>query len=228
MPTPTLSIAIIGVPKRLEWIRQMQSILPTYTTLHMDTKHEGCWKTTARGWAAFDPKCSHHLVIEDDLLLCKDFALTLPKIIEAHPDDMISLWGGKSLLSHYTQAHKLNSSFFSRTYGTSGQANILPTSKIIDLLKFSARYVKDDCVHDDVRLRLWQHERGLLTYNTVPELMSHIGWSSTVSRFQNFPMYQDADWIGEEKSSLSIDWTLFNPSCAHTIKPYEMDRKYLI
>ncbi|MEU3600393.1 hypothetical protein ABZ714_16985 [Streptomyces sp. NPDC006798] len=47
-------------------------------------------------WAAIAPGASHHLVLQDDVELCADFARLVTEAVSRHPDTPLALYANSS------------------------------------------------------------------------------------------------------------------------------------
>jgi hypothetical protein len=54
----------------------------------------GCWPIAKRAWVSFDPIATHHLVLEDDAVLCESFLEHLETISNIASDACVSLFRG--------------------------------------------------------------------------------------------------------------------------------------
>ncbi len=63
---------------------------PSLVTLVFDDRREGCWPTWARAWGCRPRGVTHHVVLQDDLLLCADLPETMRALARARPNDVIS------------------------------------------------------------------------------------------------------------------------------------------
>lgn len=98
-----ISVAIIhapGHPERSACVAAIQEQLPEARVL-LDTdksgdaqiaNRRGCWPMARRAWLMATG--THHLVLEDDAVLCADFRAVLARAIELAPDACLSLFHG--------------------------------------------------------------------------------------------------------------------------------------
>lgn len=64
---------------------------PSLVTLVYDDRRDGCWPTWARAWECHrGAAVTHHVVLQDDLLLCADLPQTMLALAQARPADVIS------------------------------------------------------------------------------------------------------------------------------------------
>lgn len=99
MPGNRFSIAVQTHPGRMEqgYLRDvLEGISPTFdydsardrwngangavVSIHVD-RGAGQWVTAQSAWAAYDPKATHHVVLQDDSVLCADFIERLDEAV---------------------------------------------------------------------------------------------------------------------------------------------------
>ena len=71
-----MSVAIVSVPKRYNRAKKLQqsfSALGITAKLCVDIKYQGSWWCHREAMKSAEPDATHHLVIEEDALLCKNF-----------------------------------------------------------------------------------------------------------------------------------------------------------
>src|SRR5262245_28124272 len=94
-----ISIAIQHTPNRpdrRQWaqamIEQLRNEDPgVRLEVIEDTELEGCWPTYRRALEAAGD-ASHHLVLQDDLRLCKDFIQSVKEVIRVRPANLLALY----------------------------------------------------------------------------------------------------------------------------------------
>src|SRR5262245_21995790 len=117
-------------PDRRMWVQAMVSQLrcessATPITIIEDTEQEGCWPTHRRALEVAGD-ASHHLVLQDDIGLCKDFIRSVAELIRVRPGNLIALYtNAESVLA----ARDRGESWIERA-GVCGPAMIWPTQLI--------------------------------------------------------------------------------------------------
>lgn len=99
---------------------------------HRIANRRGCWPMARRAWALSEhapPSCTHHLVLEDDAVLCADFSRRLAEAIALAPNAVLSLFRG----SRYCSV-----------------ATVMPRSLIVPWLAWTARESKTRPHHDQL------------------------------------------------------------------------------
>ena len=208
-----LSIAIQHTPYRPErrkWAQEMIEHLRSENrsenpsiplAVIRDTRREGCWPTYRRTLEAAG-QASHHLVLQDDLKLCKDFIRSVKEVIRARPENVIALY--TNTRSVFT-ARDRGESWVERS-GAAGPAVIWPTDLIAEFLQWQDRHIDRNFPWDDVRVSMWLIKTSKRAFATVPSLTQHLGCGFSTLGL-NGPFKVAAWYIGNDRSALEIDWS---------------------
>ncbi|MDY0278492.1 MAG: hypothetical protein RBQ97_10465 [Acholeplasma sp.] len=155
-----------------------------------------------------NPNVTHLMVLQDDVLPCKDLLKTSKKLIKLLPDQVISLF------SIYDTDKPLSISkhwaVIDRLYGLC--AYILPVDLVKEYLEFE-KNIKDRIFADDVRLSMMLAHLKKKIYLTAPSLVEHICWDRSSQKDNKVPIENAIkfriarNYIGFENSGLEIDWT---------------------
>src|SRR6185436_13461592 len=167
-----------------------------------DTQCEGCWPTYRRALeAAVD--ASHHVVLQDDLGLCRDFIRSVKEVIRVRPENLIALYtNATSVLT----ARERGESWIEKA-GVSGPAVVWPSGLIGEFLQWQDRHIDSSFEFDTVRVSMWLIKTSKRAFATVPSLTEHLGCESSTLGL-NSPSKVAAWFIGEDRSALDIDWSL--------------------
>ena len=70
-----LAVAIMAHHRRAHLLSQIVEDLYPFTDIHLegDYKDSGSWATARKCWEAAPEWATHLLILQDDVLLCKDF-----------------------------------------------------------------------------------------------------------------------------------------------------------
>ena len=68
----TLSVSMMAHPKRAAQVEGILAQLDRKDVEVVWDERENRWDTGRRSMLAYDPRCSHHAVIQDDVLVCRD------------------------------------------------------------------------------------------------------------------------------------------------------------
>lgn len=204
-----LSIAIQHTPSRPDrrrWVRAMIKQLRSESAsipiaLIEDLHLEGCWPTYRRALEAAGD-ASHHLVLQDDLGLCKDFIRSVEEVIRARPTNLIALYSNaKSVFT----ARERGESWVEKA-GASGPSVIWPKDLIAEFLQWQDSHIDSSFEFDTVRVSMWLIKTSKKAYTTVPSLTQHLGFDSSTMGL-NSPTKVAAWYVGEDRSALGIDWS---------------------
>lgn len=204
-----LSIAIQHTPQRAErrkWVRKMTAQLykenpEVPVAVIEDTNEEGCWPTYRR---ALEAACgtSHHLVMQDDLELCKDFIASVGEVIRARPGNLVTVYTNSRTV--FTARYR-GERWIENT-SLAGQAIIWPNELIGEFIEWQSTHVATDFPWDDVRVSMWMAKTSKKAYATVPSLAQHLGRGFSTLGL-NGRSKVAAWYIGADKSAVGIDWS---------------------
>ena len=218
-----ISISIMAVPERAEHVQKMtQRLAPQIemarrsgmdivgTDTFWDTQKDGPWVSWQGAWA-YNQKhgSTHHVVLQDDILFCKDFPETIHRLVEARPQDMIS---GFLPRKSVTQA-KEQGLFWVRTRSFLWAQCVLMPVPVGNaaLTWISAREsenAKEWRRDDDARIRSWLKATNRPVYVAVPHPVEHIGDELGSVMKHNFqPEKRRAKfWLGEDGAGADLAW----------------------
>lgn len=205
MTNPSLSITIMAHPKRYGFIHNR--ILPKINThccslqTHFDTLSNGVWWNGRLSWLRSDKACTHHMVLQDDAILCLDFVETCLKIIEQLPNHPIYLYSGSNLV---TAAQARNEHWATMKGGVWGIAIIMPIAWGPQFVQWADAHVNPDLKTYDGRLGMWLSKQNKNAWVCVPNLVEHDG---TTTLLKHHNVSKSALFIGENVSGLTIDWS---------------------
>lgn len=232
-----ISIAIVCVPRRIKYARELQQSLAPYPSIIcVDAMMQGSRYGTERAWKAYLPGATHHMAIEEDVEVCQNFVETATKLATLVPDQIISLYSGKGDTPFMEKCKRGGKHWYVRK-GTvpSGQAVMMPVPMILDFLRFSDHYVdKKIATHEDEPLWGYMETHNLSSWHTAPSIVEHVGAMDSALGYNN--VGKTTPWyIGRETDGMSIDWTLglSNPDIHHVkytnpncIRAWKGDTKY--
>ncbi|MCI0590689.1 MAG: hypothetical protein L0Y67_03650 [Gammaproteobacteria bacterium] len=204
-----LSIAIQHTPHREDrrkWVRTMVAQLRKENpdiplAVIEDSQCEGCWPTYRR---ALEAACgtSHHLVLQDDLGLCRDFIGSVREVIRARPANLIALYTNSR--SVFT-ARQRGESWVEKA-SVAGQAVIWPNELIGEFIEWQSAHIASGFPWDDVRVSMWLIKTSKKAFATAPSLTQHLGCGCSTLGL-NGRSKLAAWYIGANKSALGIDWS---------------------
>lgn len=159
------------------------------------------WDTARRAWLAVDRGATHHLVLQDDVLLCERFVERCTAAIDAAPGNPMAFFTFNR--GAVAKARAQNSSWYADDSPGSGLATCLPASLVYDFLRWEKAHVAWQFKHDDGRLRMWGMATGRKFLVSTASLVQHLGEKSVQGNRP--PIDRSAPWflMGNEP----IDWS---------------------
>ncbi|MEU9505932.1 hypothetical protein AB0D32_06595 [Micromonospora sp. NPDC048170] len=203
MSTPvSLSTVIMTHPTRLDRARALRQRHPELDMrIVVDPVPDGercTLRTAAAAWSAVGDGATHHLVVQDDAVLCDDFANRLTAALEAYPTDGLALfceWGG-------------DTSFMLRLAAVGGipwvevtdhyvpsVALVLPAALGREFGESASQNLHEWAKQDDVSLRIFLNHHGVRVVCPVPNLVEH----------DPGPSLTGNDHMGPRKSACFVD-----------------------
>jgi hypothetical protein len=148
-------------------------------------------------------KPTHLIILQDDILPCKDFLATCERLIEVNPNNFISMYSANDAVSR-TVGRKswltINSAYGLCAY-------IIPSFIAEEYLLFDPK-IKDSITADDVRMSVFLRHTNRKVWVTCPSLVEHICWHTNANGGKAGINHRVAsEYIGYENSGLDIDWT---------------------
>lgn len=199
-----LSCAVMAHPKREamvdELLEQLDRPVPVVWD-EINDRHD----TGIRALTAYDPACTHHLVIQDDVVPCPDLlAGTEAALRWVPPDSPVSLYVGKvrpfGKAVSAAVASADDASWITMDGIYWGPAVVIPTNLIPALEEF---YRASQVQNYDRRMSRWFERRGVRCWYTWPSLVDHRGDESLVrGHGPGRHAHRHAD-----RSALDIDWS---------------------
>lgn len=208
---PTVSTAIMAHPKRARHVEWLRAHLDADPPVVWD-RYNDRWETGRRSLLAYDPDCSHHLVVQDDAVPCRDLVAGLSVALANVPwDAPVSLYMGKPRPKRQTVDRLVHGA---RNAGRAwalhqgplwGVGIVLPTSIIDQLVAWcdtqtSANY--------DSRVAEWfRRVHPIPCWYTMPSLVDHRGAEPSLVPGRTSTSRYAAWFIGQDASALTVDWT---------------------
>ena len=204
-----LSIAIQHTPQYIDrrqqvqaMVRQLQREMPNVpVAVIKDTRREGCWPTYLRALEAATD-ASHHLVLQDDSGLCRDFLRSVREVIRSRPNDLISLYTNSQAV--FKARNRVE--FWIEKSTVSGAALIWPRKLIGEFIEWQRVHIADNFPSDDGRVSMWINKTSRRAFATVPSLVQHLGYRFSILGL-NGRLKTAAWYIGDNHSPAHIDWS---------------------
>jgi hypothetical protein len=176
-----------------------------YWEVTKDTLAAGPWPTARRGWLASirAPHATHHVLMQDDAVLCKDFLPGLKAALAEVPPAVVSLF---TIHKAVQQARERGDSWIEQPDDMWGVAVVLPSAWVTEFVRWTDANVPAGYLHDERRVSLWMMEHKRLCLSPVPSLVEHGG--AVRSTLGHNDARCVASWfIGQEASALNVDWS---------------------
>lgn len=194
------STAVVTIPKRLPLAKTLASQLKA--EIICDVKGNGSWWGHRQAMLKY--RGDYHLVLEDDVSLCKDFIEGLDQIVGLFPDNPVSLFNMATFTSINAHAQKLGINFVG-TNGATGQAQLWPVPILKKFIMWCDRNVPELIPFEDTRLWLWLNQTRTSIYLTCPNLVEHLLPDHSSLGFHGKNRHS-ADFLGHRSAAL-IDWS---------------------
>ncbi len=150
------------------------------------------------------------MILQDDILVCRDFIPAAEKIIKLLPNEFITFFSPNPITQSMflTCFARIKVWYFAQAY-------CFPTFWIDEFLEFNKNVV-DSLYNDDVRWAIFLLFKKKYAHATVPSLVEHICWKeTTLNKHERSTMAKykvesriAQNFIGIESSALDIDWRL--------------------
>lgn len=174
-----------------------------------DGSRDGVWPTARRAWLDYRRwNTTHHLVIQDDIAICRDFLPSVKAALEAQPDHPVSFF---DLSRSITDAQAKGVSWAVRKSLSMAQAVAIPTAMIGPAVDWIDTHIRPTAEGDDERFSAYFLSHKIEVWYTVPSLVEHVdNGVSLLGHPDKLPTGKRrvaASFIGTRVSGLSIDWT---------------------
>lgn len=206
-PRFSLSIAIMAHPKRELYIPDLQGKLGRPSRVVWDRVNDR-WDTGRRSLLAYDATKSHHMVIQDDAVLCRDLPAGVESALAEVPTDSIMglylgrtrawrpIWMRLQRVQPALRWVRMRELMW-------GVGVVVPTRWIDDIVEIGDEF--EDIPNYDSRISAACMRLGLPVYYPWPSLVSHRASPSLVEGrgWRGRYAYR---FIGEHASALTIRW----------------------
>lgn len=209
--TVAISAAIMAHPKRRAMVEDLQTRLDRPVEVVWDEVNDR-HDTGARAMAAFDPACSHHLVIQDDVVPCRDLLAGVEAAIAATPGDCpVVFYTGsvrpfrRDIDRAVARAHAQDASWITMRGIYWGPAVALPTAHIEKMLGWYLGPEGGWITNYDRRMSVWYAAREAIVWYSRPSLVDHRGDESLCGhpgRQRRAHMF-----LGADQSALDLAWS---------------------
>ncbi|MDP3983981.1 MAG: hypothetical protein Q8Q52_03115 [Acidimicrobiia bacterium] len=201
-----LSAVIMAHPARATMVAELQASLDRDIPVVWDEKND-IWDTGRRAMLAAKPGSDYHLVLQDDLLVCRDLLAGLESALEHLPHQtIVSLYMGQQrwmeLIDRVLDLWENHPHVWVKSQNARwGPAVCVPSDWTRDLVAFGDTMSKPSY---DQRINQWRSKRRHTCYYTWPSLVEHRLSPSLIGhRLER----QARRFIGTDASALDVDWS---------------------
>ena len=167
-----------------------------------DWHKRGVWETAKLAWMdSFGKGSTHHLVLQDDVKVCKNFIDTVYSLIKAKPNDPMCFYANRKVCE---KAKEEDARWVSIPDGIWGQAVLLPVDMVQDFLMWEIEHIRPDFKHDDSRLAMYCVKKKTPVMCPMPSIVEHNGATRSVLGQSN--KNKVARWFIGDNNSLDYDW----------------------
>lgn len=170
-----VSVTIMAHPKRKDKIPALSQRLPDADVVW--DRENNRWDTGRRAMLARDPSADWHVVVQDDVILCDDFARHMVNALDyALPEAPVAFYTGKvrpyaEIVSRAVKrATERGMSWIAMKGPLWGPAVAVPTDMIPDMIEACDQIPIDNY---DIRMAEYFDQRGILCQYTLPSLVNH-------------------------------------------------------
>lgn len=203
-----LSAAIMGHPKRMEFIEELKEELPGVPVI-LDEKNDR-WDTGSRSLLAYEPDATHHVVVQDDAILCKDFLEGCEAVARYAPRKPVCLYIGKvrphaqTVSPAVQHVRDTGGAFLEMDGPWWGVAVIVPTIFIPKLCQWGA--TRKHIANYDKRMARWFYLQKIKCLYTVPSLVDHRPVDENPSLVAGRNGNRRAQYFIGDTSPLDVPW----------------------
>ena len=171
-----------------------------------DNDRLGPWPTARAAWQwSLRTGATHHLLLQDDVIVCDGFLTMAKEALAAVPREMVSFFTTRP--GYAKRAVSRNHHWLRSNAEVFGQAICMPDDVLADFLRWERSHIKPTYKHDDARVGYYAIARDRPIYFTLPSLVQHVGLEhSTLGH--SVPAHQKvlhSPWFSKEVGS--VDWT---------------------
>ena len=216
--TVTISATMMAHPQRAELAEQIRARLDRDVPVTWDESGSR-WDTGRRAMLAYDASCSHHAVIQDDVIPCRDLFAGLEVALQHVPAD-VPVCGYLGRVRPYTDL-VTNAAARARRWGASwltlhflgwGPLVVVPTHLIPEMVAYCDK-LRNIPNYDRRLSRFFELERTVPTWYTWPSLVDHADGPSLVpgristDRVKRAHTRVAHTFLGADASALDVDWS---------------------
>lgn len=207
-----ISTAIMAHPQREAWAHELSARLDA--PIVWDQRNDRV-DTGLRSLAAYDPEATHHLIVQDDAIVCRDLVPALERAAEVAEDRILGLYIGngrplsKFRLDQIARGADAAGANWIEWRGTIwGVAIAVPVAHIEGLMRSYQRQAHG-IQNYDTRLENAARTRGVGWWYPWPSLVDHRTGPANPSLVPGRTNGHRCAYrfIGADTSALDLDWS---------------------
>lgn len=205
----TVSVSIMAHPDREAFIPELHERLGVKAPVVWDEKQDR-WDTGMRAMLEYDPDATHHLVIQDDALPCRDLIAGLERAAPyIPPTSPMVLYIGKvrpfreTIQRMVDQAGDVHVSWMVMSAVNWGPGILVPVDTLPEMIEYCDLWRRD--VNYDRRISRFFEKDKRDCFYPWPSLVEHRKSPSLIANRGG--VRQAHSFIGLEASALDVDWT---------------------
>jgi hypothetical protein len=168
-----------------------------------DIDKKGIWWNCKQCWSNIPAESTHHFVLQDDMMPCKNFIPALYEIIRTKTEQIIHIFASNQAC---IKALVEGKHWYTTPDGSWGGAIILPR-KHFGWCAWADGYLQDfSPICDDTRLDHYAICNQEPIWCVTPSLIEHIGYDKSLIGNSPMKWRMSKRYIGEE-DPMSIDWS---------------------
>lgn len=185
-----ISISIMASEERKQYFSYLKEKLGDVPfSIDAPRKHPknvGVWENCKRAWKLHNPDSTHHLVIQDDGIICDNLLERIENLLSKTPGDYAySLYFGDELACRVEEKTKSErEGFIIRKLLNSGVAIMLPTNKIDKIMEIAER---NNTNIDDANIGYALQQLNMKVVYPVPCFIAHRSFTETASLVHKTP-----------------------------------------
>lgn len=209
-----ISAAVMAHPSRKDLVGSLLDKLGDIVAVAWDQKNDE-WDTARRAILAYDPWATHHLVLQDDAIICRDLIPGLERILGFIDPEVLSAYVGKPrplprIVSARMRVAISRSHSYLRMRGPLwGVAVLFRVSGIQEMVE----WMDQNPVPRAYDARLTKYFRDVKKeecWYTVPSLVDHREDLPSLLG-KKIPHRRAWEFLGEEVSAFEVDWSRLPP-----------------
>lgn len=175
-----LSIVIMAHPDRREMAEELSVGLGGVPIVW--DKINNLWDTCSRAWRSIDKSADYGLVLQDDIIACRDFISRAEGVLEGR--FIYNFFIHRVLSSRVRMALSEKADRFFRASISSEVALCLPTNLIDEMLE----YAREHNAKDDTVISRWATSKHLRVCYPIPSLVQHRDIESLFHKYTGRPV----------------------------------------